>query len=217
MRREKQSRSLSEIRMLAKAYAEENKGRNYLLFLAAVIFVVAFTLIFGIADGKIKAEYEKPMRDAGTGEATAVAQDADQTQYHVAESLFFHVKARKKRWCWRCGLERDPVLNSRAGSDGMGDDCSGFVWKFRKYPRGKQEIMMPVALERMGITQPKQGDGDLPLPWMYPYFDQSRYLSLKWMVYERGKDVGNRSVGYISEAKYQGVGIRFGGKKQNSG
>lgn len=33
MRREKQSRSLSEIRMLAKAYAKENKGRNYLLFL----------------------------------------------------------------------------------------------------------------------------------------------------------------------------------------
>lgn len=76
MRREKQSRSLSEIRMLAKAYAKENKGRNYLLFLAAVIFVVAFTLIFGIADGKIKAEYEKAMRDAGT-EATVCIQDAD--------------------------------------------------------------------------------------------------------------------------------------------
>lgn len=205
MRREKQSRSLSEIRMLAKAYAKENKGRNYLLFLAAVIFVVAFTLIFGIADGKIKAEYEKAMRDAGT-EATVCIQDADQTQYHVAESLSYVKAAGRSAGVggadWNetpvCGIR---VLDQTAWEEMIAPAC---LEVFGKYPRGKQEIMMPVeALERMGITQPKQGM-EIPLTVDVSLFrsEQDTFHLSGWYT-SAAKDVGNRSVGYISEAKYR--------------
>lgn len=208
MREEKQSRSLSEIRMLAKAYAKENKGRNYLLFLAAVLFVVAFTLIFGIADGKIKAEYEKAMRDAGT-EATVCIQDADQTQYHTAESLSYVKAVGRSSGIGAADWNETPVcgirvLDQTAWEEMISPAC---LEVFGKYPREKQEIMMPVeALELMGITQPKQGmEISLTVDVSLFRSEQETFCLSGWYT-SAAKDVGNRSVGYISEAKYRDWG-----------
>lgn len=208
MRGEKQSRSLSEIRMLAKAYAKENKGRNYLLFLAAVLFVVAFTMIFGIADGKIKAEYEKAMRDAGT-EATVCIQDADQTQYYAAESLSYVKAVGRSAGIggadWNetpvCGIR---VLDQTAWEEMISPACLE-VWG--KYPREKQEIMMPTeALELMGITQPKQGmEISLTVDVSLFRSEQDTFRLSGWYT-SAAKDVETRSVGYISEAKYRDWG-----------
>ncbi len=80
---------------------------------------------------------------------------------------------------------------------------------FGKYPRGKQEIMMPVeALERMGITQPKQGmEISLTVDVSLFRSEQDTFHSMGW--YECvSQRMETGSVGHI-RSKVSWEGIRF--------
>ena len=52
--------------MLAKTHGRYNKGRNRILTAAVCLCILTLTIVFGIASGKIEAEYLKAVREAGT-------------------------------------------------------------------------------------------------------------------------------------------------------
>ena len=52
--------------MLAKTHSRYNKGRNRILTAAVCLCILTLTIVFGIASGKIEAEYLKAVREAGT-------------------------------------------------------------------------------------------------------------------------------------------------------
>ena len=56
----------SVIEMLAKTHSRYNKGRNRILTVAVCLCILTLTIVFGIASGKIEAEYLKAIREAGT-------------------------------------------------------------------------------------------------------------------------------------------------------
>mgnify|MGYP000792593740 CR=1 FL=1 len=45
--------------MLAKTHSRYNKGRNRILTAAVCLCILTLTIVFGIASGKIEAEYLK--------------------------------------------------------------------------------------------------------------------------------------------------------------
>ena len=56
----------SVIRMLSAKYARCNRGRNRILLGAVALSIVTLTIIFGISYGRIRAEYIRSARKAGT-------------------------------------------------------------------------------------------------------------------------------------------------------
>lgn len=52
--------------MLAKTHSRYNKGRNRILTAAVCLCILTLTIVFGIASGKIEAEYLKAVREVGT-------------------------------------------------------------------------------------------------------------------------------------------------------
>ena len=88
------SNNQSGIRMLSKEYAGHNRGRNRILLAAVSLCIVTLTMVFGIAYGKVQAEYTKAARAAGTA-ASACIENAGLSHYQKVRSLSY-VKQGKR-------------------------------------------------------------------------------------------------------------------------
>ena len=78
----------SVIRMLAREIGQSNKGRNRILACAVCVCIVTLTVVFGISLGKVRAEYTRAVRAAGT-KASACIERADRRQYEKVCALVF--------------------------------------------------------------------------------------------------------------------------------
>ena len=81
--------------MLAKTLKGSNKGRNRILFCATMLSIMILSMVFGISFGKIRAEYTKAIRQAGTT-ASGVLEDATESQYQKMKSLGYIKKVGRK-------------------------------------------------------------------------------------------------------------------------
>ena len=76
----------SVIRQLSSAFGRCNKGRNRILLGTVILSIVTLTMVFGISCGKVRAEYVKSVREAGTA-ASARIENADMSQYAAVRTL----------------------------------------------------------------------------------------------------------------------------------
>ena len=155
----------SVIRMLSGEYGRHNRGRNRILLCAVALCIVTLTMVFGITTGKVRAEYTKAARAAGTT-ASAVIEGAEDPQYQKVLSLGYVKQAGR----------RVSVGWASAGESAAEDEKPSFriqmldtlAWEkmirpaytdvHGCYPAKKQEIMLPVrVMEAMGIEEPREG------------------------------------------------------------
>ena len=81
--------------MLAKTHSRYNKGRNRILIAAVCMCILTLTIVFGIASGKIEAEYLKAVREVGTT-ASACIEKGDKLLYSSALGLPYVKKAGRR-------------------------------------------------------------------------------------------------------------------------
>lgn len=144
--------------MLAKSLKKKNKGRNRILLCATMVSIMTLTMVFGISFGKVRAEYTKSVRRAGTT-ASGILENATADQYQKINSLSYIKKSGRKvkagtienqgkTICELSMLDRSAweKIVKPAYTDIHGE-----------YPEGKQEIMLSTStLEKLGIcTQNK--------------------------------------------------------------
>ena len=87
--------NLSIIQMLSVELGRSNKKRNCILMLAVSVCIMTLTIVFGISFGKIKAEYIKSARAAGTT-ATACIEGTGPAQYEKVNTLSYVKKAGRR-------------------------------------------------------------------------------------------------------------------------
>lgn len=153
------NKNSSAVRMLSREFGRYNRGRNRVLMGAVILCIVALTMVFGIAFGKVQAEYTRAIRAAGT-RASACIERASQEQYGEVRSLSYVKRAGRR------------VSVGEAAGEGGGAFCvqvlDRYAWEdivkpaytdiSGHYPAGKQEIMLPVkSLKAMGISSPREG------------------------------------------------------------
>ncbi len=155
----------SVIRMLSGEYGRHNRGRNRILLCAVALCIVTLTMVFGITTGKVRAEYTKAARAAGTT-ASAVIEGAEDPQYQKVLSLGYVKQAgRKVSAGWASAGESAAEDEKPSFRIQMLDT---FAWEkmirpaytdvHGCYPAKKQEIMLPVrVMEAMGIEEPREG------------------------------------------------------------
>ena len=85
----------SVIRMLSAKYARCNRGRNRILLGAVALSIVTLTIIFGISYGRIRAEYIRSARKAGTAASGMIA-GADSAQFAKVRTLGYISRAEKR-------------------------------------------------------------------------------------------------------------------------
>ena len=76
----------SVIRMLSREYERYNRGRNRILMGAVCLCIITLTLVFGIAVGKVQAEYLKAARAVGTTASASIG-GAGTSVYQKVRSL----------------------------------------------------------------------------------------------------------------------------------
>lgn len=203
------------IRMLSARYAGSARGRNRILFLAAVLSVVTLTMVFGITRGKIRAEELSTIRTAGTA-ASGVVEKGTTSQYTRLKSLSYIEQAGR---CVTVGsaelAETDSVQENTeksicaikwADTDAWEKlICPAYTNIHGNYPEKKQEIMLSEkTLENFGIKDPKRGM-EIQLRVSYGLFQSSdETFILKGWFADHGVE---NAPGYISEKKLADWGI----------
>ena len=153
----------SVIRMLSREYERYNRGRNRILMGAVCLCIITLTMVFGIAVGKVQAEYLKEARAAGTTASASIG-GAGTSVYQKVRSLGYVKQAGR----------RVSVGWASAAKSAEGDGeitiqlLDGPAWEriispaytdiHGHYPAEEQEIMLPVrAMEELGIDGPIEG------------------------------------------------------------
>ena len=145
--------------MLAKDLKKKNKGRNRILLCATMVSIMTLTMVFGISFGKVRAEYTKSVRQAGTT-ASGILENATASQYRKMNSLGYIKKAGRKA--------KAGVIESQGKNICELSMLDMTAWEkivklaytdiHGQYPKEKQEIMLSVStLERLNIHTPKIG------------------------------------------------------------
>lgn len=142
------------IRQLAKRNGQANRGRNRILAGAAAFAVLMLTAVFGLALGKIEADRLLYTRSLGTA-AYTVLERSTPRQKETIDSLPY-IRSTGERvtvgetedfFCRVLDAEAWEVMQAPAYTDIGG-----------RYPREKEEVMLPVrALQSMGITDWQEG------------------------------------------------------------
>lgn len=152
----------SVIRMLAREIGQSNRGRNRILACAVCGCIVTLTVVFGISLGKVRAEYTRAVRAAGT-KASACIERADRRQYEKVRALEYIRRAGRSVLVGEGFAAADSEqrvcqiqwLDEQAWEEIVKPaytDISGH------YPVKSQELMLPVkALESLGISEPEIG------------------------------------------------------------
>ena len=158
--------------MLAHELRRRNKGRNRILLGTVALGIVTLTAIFGVSLGKIKAEYTKSIRSAGTT-ASAVLEDATEDQYQQIQSLSYVKAAGRMITAGSLSkVNENSEDTENAESDGKRigrvSMLDSNAWKkiispaytgiHGHYPKKKQDIMLSVKmLKALDISSPKEG------------------------------------------------------------
>lgn len=203
----------SVIRMLSKKTGEYNRGRNRLLLGAVFLSVAALTVVFGLALGRVEAEYQEAVRRAGMT-ASAYIRDADQDQYDRVCALSYVTRAGRRATVGTaskaetekegetapaaCTLQwLDAVAWEEIMSPAYTDICG-------TYPQKEQEILVSErALQELGIDQPRQGM-EISLDVTLGLFrrEQETFTLCGWFTDHAG---GNKSSApaFVSEKKLE--------------
>lgn len=209
--------------MLAHELRRRNKGRNRILLGTVALGIVTLTAIFGVSLGKIKAEYTKSIRSAGTT-ASAVLEDATEDQYQQIQSLSYVKAAGRMITAGSLSkVNENSEDTENAESDGKRigrvSMLDSNAWKkiispaytgiHGHYPKKKQDIMLSVKmLKALDISSPKEGMEiklNVLVGWKQAQ-DETFYLSGWYTSYRNsGFDVEQ---GYVSEQKIREWGFK---------
>ena len=226
----------SVIRMLSAKYARCNRGRNRILLGAVVLCIVTLTMVFGISYGRIRAEYIRSARKAGTAASGMIA-GADSAQYAQVRSLSYISRAGRSV----TGGEAEKTAEgetadggdvpSETGESPSGNRASGEpetvcavrwmdgdAWEEMavpaytdiqgSYPEQEQEIMLSLrSLETLGIDRPEQGM-QIDLKVIIGLFrTETETFRLSGWFTDHSEDTEDVSPGYISRAKLEDWGF----------
>ena len=198
----------SVIRQLAGAFRKENHVRNRILLAAVSLCVLALTGIFGIAYGKVQAEYVRTIRQSGETASTYL-NGGTKRQYEQIQGLSY-VKCVGRRniignaYCIQevdkeGKIGRIEVLDVGGWNDIVKPaytDIEGW------YPEKSDEIMLSKeALRILGVENPQIGM-KISLKVEVGLFqekEQEFYLSGWYQDYIQTS--GTKTGGYISEKK----------------
>lgn len=160
--------------MLAGEIGKSNGGRNRILAGAVFLCIVTLTMVFGISFGKVKAEYTRAVRSAGTA-ASACIEGAEFKQYEKVRDLEYVKLAGRSvpvgegisaegagSEGLEAGTEGAGKERREAGTEGADSDrricriqwLDHLTWEeiikpaytdiFGHYPVESQELMLPV-------------------------------------------------------------------------
>ena len=202
--------------MLSREYERYNRGRNRILMGAVCLCIITLTMVFGIAVGKVQAEYLKEARAAGTTASASIG-GAGTSVYQKVRSLGYVKQAGR----------RVSVGWASAAKSAEGDGeitiqlLDGTAWEriispaytdiHGHYPAEEQEIMLPVrAMEVLGIDGPVEGM-KVGLTVSIGLFrkEQEEFILSGWYT-DYADSSADRGIGYISEAKYKAWGYDIG-------
>lgn len=217
--------------MLAGEIGKSNKGRNRILAGAVFLCIVTLTMVFGISFGKVKAEYTRAVRSAGTA-ASACIEGADFKQYEKVRDLeYVKLAGRSVPVGEGISVEGAGKEGREAGAEGADSGkricqiqwLDHLAWEeiikpaytdiFGHYPVEGQELMLPVkALESLGISEPETGM-KISLKVNVGLFRtvEEEFSLCGWYTDYRENRPG-LSYGYISEEKIRSWGYDMKGK-----
>ena len=226
----------SVIRMLSAKYARCNRGRNRILLGAVVLCIVTLTMVFGISYGRIRAEYIRSARKAGTAASGMIA-GADSAQYAQVRSLSYISRAGRSVTVGEAEKTAEGEtadggdVPSETGESPSGNRASeepetvcavrwmdGDAWEEMavpaytdiqgSYPEQEQEIMLSLrALETLGIDRPEQGM-QIDLKVIIGLFrTETETFRLSGWFTDYSENTEDVSPGYISRAKLEDWGF----------
>lgn len=196
-------RNPSVIHLLAKRNAVRSRGRNGILFLAVVLGILNLAMAFGVANGKIQAEYLRAVRREGTA-ATTILREGTKEQYVKIKSLNYIEQAGRMAGVGSAYSGKEKigyiaVLDKTAWEEMMKPAYTNIKGH---YPEKADEIMLPQrVLEQMGITEPKDGQR-ITLTVEIGLFRQTEetfYLSGWYQDY--ANPASHTALAYVSESK----------------
>lgn len=220
----------SVIRMLSAKYARCNRGRNRILLVAVALSIVTLTIIFGISYGRIRAEYIRSARKAGTAASGMIA-GADSAQFAKVRTLGYISRAGRSVTVGeaeeRAETPEGGDMSSEAGELSSGNRSSeepetvcvvrwmdGDAWEEMAvpaytdiqgaYPEQEQEIMLSLrSLKALGIDRPEQGmQIDLKV-FIGLFRTETETFRLSGWFTDYSEDTEEVSPGYISRAKLE--------------
>lgn len=198
----------SVIRQLAGAFRKENHVRNRILLAAVSLCVLALTGIFGIAYGKVQAEYVRTIRQSGETASTYL-NGGTKTQYEQIQGLSYVKYVGRRNIIGNAYYIQEVDKEGKIGRievldvGGWNDivkpaytDIEGW------YPEKSDEIMLSKeALRMLGVENPQIGM-KISLKVEVGLFqekEQEFYLSGWYQDYIQTS--GIKTGGYISEKK----------------
>lgn len=208
------------VRMLSKEFGRYNRGRNRILTGAVSLCIITLTMVFGIAFGKVKAEYTRSVRTAGTS-ASACIEGAGQAQYGKIRSLSYVKKAGRSVFAGEGMIEEDSAREDTSEESGQREKRVCWVrvldkqaWKelvkpaytdiYGHYPVKRQQIMLSVkVLKDMGIDKPKKGMKINLTVNIGLFRTEEEEFSLCGWYTDYVEDQWDSKIGYISEEKYK--------------
>lgn len=199
------------IRLLSEAIRKCNKSRNRILMGAVVLCILTLTFVFGMAYGKINAEYTKNIRMDGTTASTYIEEGTKQ-QYEKARSLGYVRETGRRMKMGEatesgkkesiCSIQ---VLDQTAWEKMMKPAYTGV---HGTYPKKQQEIMLPVkTLKKLGIDNPKRGM-KIALDISISFFqtEKEEFKLSGWYSAYTEDNGRSKAIGYVSEKKLKDWG-----------
>lgn len=198
----------SVIGFLAKRNAARNRGRNVILFSAVALGILTLAMIFGVANGKIQAEYFRAVRREGTAAATILEEGTREQYIEISALSYIEAAGRMAK-----------IGNAYSGGEKVGKIAAldGTAWEEMMrpaytnvkghYPDKANEIMLARrTLEQMGITDPKYGQSiSLTVEiGLFQQIEETFYLSGWYQDY--ASPASHTALAYVSEKKLKAWG-----------
>ena len=194
------------IRLLSEEIRKSNKIRNRILMGAVILCILTLTFVFGMACGKINAEYTKNIRMDGTT-ASAYIEEGTLKQYEKVRSLGY-VKETGRRLKIAEAAEPEKkesicsiqVLDQTAWKKMMRPAYTGV---HGTYPEKRQEIMLSLkTLKKLGITNPKT-EMKIALDVTISLFQKEKeeFRLSGWYSDYAENNGSSKAIGYVSEKK----------------
>lgn len=200
--------NLSIIQMLSVELGRSNKKRNCILMLAVSVCIMTLTIVFGISFGKIKAEYIKSARAAGTT-ATACIEGTGPAQYEKVNTLSYVKKAGRRAVVGEAFKKEERICSLQVLDVNAWDEIVSPAYTdiYGHYPESEQELMLSVRdLEKLGIRDPKLGmEIDLVVNIGLFRTEEQNFLLSGWYT-DYTEKYYQSGIGYISEDKYESWG-----------
>lgn len=161
------------VKILAKAYLKANRGRNGVLIGTVALSILVLCTVFGIALGKIDAEYLQSIRSTGTAASTYLEQGSME-QYEAIRKLSYIQEVGREKSAGELYVGETFVAGVRCLDETGWEKLTrpAYTHIHGHYPEEKGEIMLSKrALESLGIREPQLGM-ELSLTMQHGLFDK---------------------------------------------